>query len=288
MAVSNTVFLFDVDNTLLDNDAVQEDLSAHLQREFGSDSRDRYWAIFEELRAELGYADYLGALQRYRLENLDEPQLSCGSPRSWSTTRSRSACTRARWRRSPTASARAHGHPLRRRRGVSAAQGAALGTVACGGGAGAHLPAQGADARRRRAALPGAALRDGGRQAAHTHGHEEPVGRRGSRPSSCARATTRSTRQDWARIRPRTLTLEKIGELRLLPQLPRSGIGETFDMSRTVRGSTGLHESSAALQGVLGALLEAERQLAPPASPLERLQQITSARSGPGCSRCTV
>lgn len=75
MAVSNTVFLFDVDNTLLDNDAVQEDLSAHLEREFGSVSRDRYWAIFEELRAELGYADYLGALQRYRLENLDEPHV---------------------------------------------------------------------------------------------------------------------------------------------------------------------------------------------------------------------
>ncbi len=75
MAVSNTVFLFDVDNTLLDNDVVQADLSAHLEREFGSDSRDRYWAIFEELRAELGYADYLGALQRYRLENLDEPHV---------------------------------------------------------------------------------------------------------------------------------------------------------------------------------------------------------------------
>ena len=69
------VFLFDVDNTLLDNDAVQADLSAHLQREFGHASRDRYWAIFEELRAQLGYADYLGALQRYRLENLDDPQL---------------------------------------------------------------------------------------------------------------------------------------------------------------------------------------------------------------------
>jgi FMN phosphatase YigB (HAD superfamily) len=69
------VFLFDVDNTLLDNDAVQADLSAYLQREFGRASRDRYWAIFEELRVELGYADYLGALQRYRLENLDDPQL---------------------------------------------------------------------------------------------------------------------------------------------------------------------------------------------------------------------
>src|ERR1700752_1697279 len=71
----NIVFLFDVDNTLLDNDAVQADLSAYLQREFGRSSRDRYWSIFEELRAELGYADYLGALQRYRLENLDDPQL---------------------------------------------------------------------------------------------------------------------------------------------------------------------------------------------------------------------
>ena len=69
------VFLFDVDNTLLDNDAVQSDLSAHLEREFGREHRDRYWSIFEALRTELGYADYLGALQRYRLENLDEPQL---------------------------------------------------------------------------------------------------------------------------------------------------------------------------------------------------------------------
>src|SRR5882724_10657810 len=72
---TSLVFLFDVDNTLLDNAAVQADLSAHLQREFGHASRDRYWAIFEELRAQLGYADYLGALQRYRLENLDDPQL---------------------------------------------------------------------------------------------------------------------------------------------------------------------------------------------------------------------
>jgi FMN phosphatase YigB (HAD superfamily) len=70
-----TVFLFDVDNTLLNNDAVQEDLGDHLEREFGRVKRDRYWAIFEELRGQLGYADYLGALQRYRLENLDDQQL---------------------------------------------------------------------------------------------------------------------------------------------------------------------------------------------------------------------
>ncbi len=75
MADSETVFLFDVDNTLLDNDAVQEDLSAHLELQFGRASRDRYWALFEQLRDHLGYADYLGALQLYRLENLDDPQL---------------------------------------------------------------------------------------------------------------------------------------------------------------------------------------------------------------------
>jgi hypothetical protein len=69
------VFLLDVDNTLLDNDRVQDDLRNHLAREFGAASRDRYWAIFEGLRTELGYADYLGALQRYRLGDLSDPRL---------------------------------------------------------------------------------------------------------------------------------------------------------------------------------------------------------------------
>ena len=72
---NEVLFLFDVDNTLLDNDRVQDDLRNHLESEFGAESRDRYWAIFEKLRAELGYADYLGALQRYRLEDLCDPRL---------------------------------------------------------------------------------------------------------------------------------------------------------------------------------------------------------------------
>jgi plasmid stabilization system protein ParE len=59
----------DVDNTLLDNDAVQDDIRVHLEREFGAACRDRYWAILEDLFAELGYRDYLGALQRYRVEH---------------------------------------------------------------------------------------------------------------------------------------------------------------------------------------------------------------------------
>ena len=62
------MFLLDVDNTLLDNDRVIVDLQDHLEREFGSASAARYWAIFEGLRIKLGYADYLGALQRYRLD----------------------------------------------------------------------------------------------------------------------------------------------------------------------------------------------------------------------------
>jgi FMN phosphatase YigB (HAD superfamily) len=70
------VFLLDVDNTLLDNDQVAGDLRDHLERRMGKAESDRYWAIFEELRAELGYADYLGALQRFRLEHLRDPRVS--------------------------------------------------------------------------------------------------------------------------------------------------------------------------------------------------------------------
>jgi len=69
------VFLVDCDNTLLDNDRVQDDLRDHLAREFGPASRDRYWKIFEQLRKELQYADYLGALQRYRLEHVGDTRL---------------------------------------------------------------------------------------------------------------------------------------------------------------------------------------------------------------------
>ena len=63
---SEIVFLFDVDNTLLDNDRVTADLKEHLEHEVGHERQERYWSIFEALRAEVGYADYLGALQRYR------------------------------------------------------------------------------------------------------------------------------------------------------------------------------------------------------------------------------
>src|SRR5712691_9866148 len=69
------VFLLDVDNTLVDNDAVIADLKRHLIDAFGVESERRYWEIFEALRRELGYADYLGALQRYRLEHPRDPEL---------------------------------------------------------------------------------------------------------------------------------------------------------------------------------------------------------------------
>jgi len=69
------VFLFDVDNTLLDNDRIQEDLSEYINAEHGTKARDRYWEIFDTLRNELGYVDYFGALERYRLEAMCDPRV---------------------------------------------------------------------------------------------------------------------------------------------------------------------------------------------------------------------
>lgn len=75
MSVHPVVTLLDVDNTLLDNDRVVGDLMRYLEREVGPERQKRYWELFEELRAELGYADYLGALQRYRMEHLRDSHL---------------------------------------------------------------------------------------------------------------------------------------------------------------------------------------------------------------------
>ena len=69
MTKMDVVFFFDVDNTLLDNDRVAADLKSHLESTVGAVANQRYWALFEEVRQELGYADYLGALQKYRVEN---------------------------------------------------------------------------------------------------------------------------------------------------------------------------------------------------------------------------
>jgi FMN phosphatase YigB (HAD superfamily) len=73
---SPIVFLLDVDNTLLDNDAVIADIDRQLGCEFGETSRQRYWEIFDQLREESGYVDYLGALQRFRIEAETDPGLA--------------------------------------------------------------------------------------------------------------------------------------------------------------------------------------------------------------------
>ena len=75
MATHKVVFLFDVDNTLLDTDRVTADLRRHLDQTVGHEGQQHYFKIFEEIRSELGYADYLGALQRYRTENPHDPYL---------------------------------------------------------------------------------------------------------------------------------------------------------------------------------------------------------------------
>src|SRR3954453_5917123 len=72
--VRGLVFLFDVDNTLFDNDRMAGDLFGHIERTFGADARRQYVETYEELRDQLGYADYLGALQRYRLDRMHDPR----------------------------------------------------------------------------------------------------------------------------------------------------------------------------------------------------------------------
>ena len=75
IAQDDVVFLLDCDNTLFDNDAFQDDLRDHFTSEFGLQRSDRYFAILEQMVAELGYVDYLGALQRYRLRDINDPRV---------------------------------------------------------------------------------------------------------------------------------------------------------------------------------------------------------------------
>jgi FMN phosphatase YigB (HAD superfamily) len=70
-----TVFLFDVDNTLLDSDRIEADIGQYLASEYGVAGRERFWAIFEALRGEFGFADYLGAVQRFRLEAIHDSRV---------------------------------------------------------------------------------------------------------------------------------------------------------------------------------------------------------------------
>src|SRR5947209_19139689 len=70
--MAETVFLFDVDTTLLDNDRIQADLRAHLAEAYGAATRDRYWAILEQLRGELGYEEYLSAFERCRWQDIQQ------------------------------------------------------------------------------------------------------------------------------------------------------------------------------------------------------------------------
>ena len=73
--MDDIVFLSDVDNALLDNDMIQEEVSVHLATCHSKAVRKRYWSIFEELRRELDYAHYLGALERYRSEDVHDPRI---------------------------------------------------------------------------------------------------------------------------------------------------------------------------------------------------------------------
>ena len=172
MPDNKTVFLFDVDNTLLDNDHVTADLKRHLQSHVGLERSQRYWQRFEEIRTELGYADYLGALQRYRFDYPHDPNLLTVSyflmgypfanrlfPNSVDAVQHVGAVGAA-------------GDSVGRRRCFSAAQSLSLGTLRAVRRQRADLRSQGTGTGRRGAALSGRSLCAGGRQAANPARHQ--------------------------------------------------------------------------------------------------------------------
>ena len=151
----------------------------HLERVYSRQARERYLEIFEELRAKLGYADYLGALERYRLENLHDPRLL--KMANWLVdypfaTAPLSACLRGGETGSKLGP---DGDPVRRRRGLSAAQGRTLGPVEGLRRPRADLRPQGEGAGRRREVVSGQALRHGRRQAADPRRDQKAVERPG-------------------------------------------------------------------------------------------------------------
>ena len=189
------VFLLDVDNTLLDNDRVHRRSAQHLEREFGA---ARPGSLLGDLRGaahRAGYADYLGALQRYRARRLNDPRLLLMSsflvdyPFAERLYPGALAPLRIVRRWGPTVIL-SDGDVVFQPRKIQRS-----GLWDGGRGPRADLYPQGRDAGRRRAALSGPALRDGGRQAAHPGGHERGLGRTADAPCSRARAITRWTPQ---------------------------------------------------------------------------------------------
>ncbi len=165
--MDEAVFLFDVDNTLLDNDRVQADLRAHIAEAHGEAAS----------RTLLG--DVRGAADRAWLCRLPRrvAALPAGGP-----ARPARAADRQLARRLPVRGPALSGgagrcppcarwgldrHSIGRRRRLAAAQGGALGPLASVRRSGADLHPQGAGACRRRALVSGAPLRADRRQAAH-------------------------------------------------------------------------------------------------------------------------
>ena len=171
------VYLVDVDNTLIDNDGIQQDLKDHLEQVYGLASRVRYWKILEDLFEEVGYRDYLGALQRYRAEHPRQVELLSMSSflidypfaeRLFPAALALLKRLRSSW---------SDRHPVGRGCRLPAAQGGALGSMGRRGRTRADLCPQGAGPGRRRAPISRRPLRARGRQAAHPGCGEASLGR---------------------------------------------------------------------------------------------------------------
>ena len=175
MLNDDIVFLLDVDNTLLDNDRFGADLGQRLESEFGVEARKRYWSIFEDLRAKLGFADYLGSLQAFRTGLDDDPRFLGMSDFLLEYQFSNLLFPQALQAIGHVHTPRPSGGIVGRRRRLPAAQDQARGHLERGGRRRAHLHSQGEGAGPRAAALPGLALRGGRRQAQLAGRHEKPA-----------------------------------------------------------------------------------------------------------------
>ena len=182
--------------------------------QFGDERQQRYWEMFERLRAELGYADYLGALQRYprRVSARRPPARHVVAGSIDYPFAERLYPRRARGRRALRAS-RAAGDPHRRRRRVPAAQDRRSGLWDAFDGDVLDLHPQGARARGRRAALSRPSATSSWTTSCGSSPRSRMPGATASRPSSRGRGTTRTTPRNVARYPPADVTVDRVGDL---------------------------------------------------------------------------
>lgn len=63
--IAPVAFLFDVDNTLLDNDRVRAELAETIERIVGPERGEAFWESYEQVRRDRDYVDYPNTIARF-------------------------------------------------------------------------------------------------------------------------------------------------------------------------------------------------------------------------------